>query len=278
MSSVNTKDTDPFYISDSEITKKFNAIPKEKLPNHIAIIPNGNRTWAKKNGLHITEGHNAGVEILIKFARIIRKWGIHTGTVWGSSTDNLSKRDPLEIANLIRLLVYVIQTCSQEAAEDGARLIHLGNKDLLPKEVAGMLASWEEKTKNNKKHVANIAFAYGGHDELFRAMEKAFDDISAGKTTFEQLREVVGLYNDKYPYYAFKKYLDTIDQPYPYPDLIIRTAGESRLSGFMPWQSVYSEFYSTPLLLPEMTEDEFKKAIIAYVQRDRSFGGEKTKG
>ena len=257
------------------IQEKFNSIPKEDFPKHIAIIPNGNRTWARKNNLHITEGHNAGVEVLIKFARVIRKWGIHTGTVWGSSTENLSKRDPKEVANLLRLLVYVIETCAQEAHEDGARLYHLGNKDLLPKEAVKRIQMWEEKTKNNEKHVANVAFAYGGHDEILRAMEKAFAEVQSGKISFEDLRKPDGMYHEKYPYFAFKNYLDTADQKYPFPDLIIRTAGEYRLSGFMPWQSVYSEYYATEKLLPEMTEEEFMKAIIVYATRDRSFGGAK---
>lgn len=260
------------------IQEQFNAITKEKMPNHIAIIPNGNRTWARENNLQPTDGHNAGVEVLIKFARIIRKWGIHTGTVWGSSTENITKRDPKEIANLMRLLKYVISTTAQEAHDDGARIIHLGNKGILPKEIASMISTWEEKTKDNTKFVANVGWGYGGHDELFRAMEKAFAKIQAGELTFEDLRKENGKYHDKYPYHAFKDFLDTKDQPYPYPDLIIRTAGENRLSGFMPWQSVYSEIYSIPLLLPEMTEEEFMKAIISYASRDRSFGGEKAIG
>ncbi len=259
------------------IDEKFNSLPKEALPKHIAIIPNGNRTWAKKQGLKAADGHNAGVEILINFARMIRKWGIHTGTVWGTSTENLQRRKPAELANLFRLLKYVLGTTAEEAHQDGARLIHLGNKDLLPRDVAKLMSKWEEITKNNTKHIANIAFAYSGHDELFRAMKSAFDDIQAGKIEFEDLKKVTGMYQDKYPYQAFIEYLDTKGQPHPYPDLIIRTAGEHRLSGFMPWQSVYSEYYSTKLLLPEMSEEEFKKAIIAYAERDRSFGGEKTK-
>ena len=256
--------------------EKFNSISKDQLPKHIAIIPNGNRTWAKRQGLPITEGHNAGVEVLIKFARIMRKWGIHTATVWGSSTDNIIKRDPREIKNLFRLLGYVLQTCAQEAHEDCARLVHLGNKDLLPKEILKLIKVWEEKTKTNDKHVINVAFAYGGHDEILRAMKSAFADIQNGKITFEDLYKEEGLYHEKYPYFAFKKYLDTKDQPYPFPDLIIRTAGEKRLSGFMPWQSVYSEYYFSDLLLPDMIEEEFMKAIISYVDRDRSFGGAKS--
>ncbi len=258
------------------IEEKFNSIPRDKFPNHVAIIPNGNRTWAKKNNLPITDGHNAGVEVLIKFARVIRKWGIHTGTVWGSSTENLKKREPLEIANLFRLLQYVFQTTGQEAHEDGARLVHLGNKAMIPGEIVKIINQWEEKTKNNTKFVANVAFAYGGHDELLRAMEKAFNDIQKGKITFDDLRKTDGMYQNKYPYFAFKNYLDTAGQPYPFPDLIIRTAGEHRLSGFMPWQSVYSEYYATEKLLPEMTEEDFMRAIIVYATRDRSFGGDKT--
>jgi undecaprenyl diphosphate synthase len=259
------------------IDEQFAAIKKEEMPNHIAVIPNGNRTWAKLNGLKATDGHNAGVEVLIKFARLARKWGIHTATVWGSSTENLTRRDPVEVKNLYRLLKYVLETTGEEAHEDGTRMVHLGNKKYLPKEIVKLIESWEEKTKNNKNYVANFAFAYGGHDELFRAMKAAFHDIQEGKISFEDLKKENGLYQNKYPYHFFKEYLDTKGQPYPYPDLIIRTAGEHRLSGFMPWQSVYSEYYSTPLLLPEMTEEEFKKAIIAYVDRDRSFGGDKTK-
>lgn len=259
------------------IDEQFNSIPKEELPKHIAIIPNGNRTWAKLNGLSATEGHNTGVEVLIKFSRIIREWGIHTATVWGSSTENLVRRDPKEVANLFKLLNYVLETTAEEADETGVRLIHLGNKSKLPKELVKKIKHWEDKTKNNTKHVANIAFAYGGHDELFRGMRKAFKDLQEGNITFEDLEKVTGLYNNKYPYHRFKDYLDTKDQPYPYPDLIIRTAGEHRLSGFLPWQSVYSEYYSTNKLMPEMTEEEFKKAIIAYTDRDRSFGGDKTK-
>ena len=259
------------------IDEQFNAIPKEELPRHIALIPNGNRTWAKLNGLSNVEGHNTGVEALINFSRIIRKWGIHTATVWGSSTENLERRDPKEVANLFRLLHYVLDTTGEEADRDGVRIIHIGNKKRLPKELVKKIEQWEKKTLANKNHVANIAFAYGGHDELFRGMKKAYEDIQSGKITFEDLMEVTGMYQNKYPYHRFKDYLDTKDQPYPYPDLIIRTAGENRLSGFMPWQGVYSEYYSTTKLMPEMTEEEFMKAIIAYTNRDRSFGGDKTK-
>lgn len=259
------------------INEQFSALPKEDLPKHIAIIPNGNRTWARKKGLPNTEGHNVGVEVLLDFTRNCRKWGIHTATVWGSSTENLKKRDPTEVANLIRLLKYVMETTLSEAREFGARIIHLGNKSLLPKEIVKQIIKIEEETRSYKNYVANIAFAYGGHDEIFRALQAVFQDINDGKITFEELMQEDGLYQNKYPYHFFKRYLDTKDQPYPYPDLIIRTAGEYRLSGFMPWQSVYSEFYSTPVLLPEFTDQDLKKAIISYATRDRSFGGQKTK-
>ena len=258
------------------IQEQFELVPQEAYPNHIALLPNGNRTWARTHGLSEQEGHKIGVEVLIKFARSLRKLGIHTATVWGMSTENIRTRNPAEIANVVKLLHYVLDTTAQEAHEDGARLIHIGNKDMLPKEVVEKIVYWEEKTSNNTKHVANVAFGYGGHDELLRAFKKAMVDIKAGKITFEDLYKEDGKYHGKYPYMAFKNYLDTKDQPYPFPDLIIRNNNELRLSGFMPWQSVYSEFYPCPKLLPEMTEDDFKLAIIEYAKRNRKFGGDAT--
>lgn len=243
------------------------------LPNHICIIPNGNRTWARKNGLSDAEGHRIGVEMLVKLTKHMREREIHTASVWGSSTENFNTRSPKEMRNLIRLLKYVIETWAPEAHTEGARLIHIGRRDRLPKRLASDIAAWEEKTKNNTKHVINLAFDYGGHDELFRAMKKAFEDIQSGKISFDDLRKETGTYQNKYPYHYFKKYLDTRDQPYPYPDLIIRAAGEERLSGWMPWQSVYAEFVSVDKLFPEFEIGTIDDAIVEYQRRNRKFGG-----
>ena len=256
------------------IQEQFEKIPKDQLPKHIALIPNGNRTWAKQKGMTPEEGHNIGVEKLIEFARAMRNWGIHTASVWGSSTDNYKSRPKGEMANLNRLLEYVLDTTAQEALDDGARLIHIGDKDILPNKAVKKIKEWEDKTKDNIKHVINIAFAYGGQDEILRAFKKVYRDLKDGKIKLEDLFKIVGKYHGKYPYFAFKDYLDTADQPHPFPDLIIRTAGEQRLSGFLTWQSVYSEFHYNDKLLPDMTLDDFRLAIIDYTKRNRKFGGD----
>ena len=149
----------------------------------------------------------------------------------------------------------------------------LGRKDRIPKRLARKLAEAEKETRNNSQHVFNIAIDYGGQDELLRAFEKAFKDIEAGEIRIEELREEVGKYQGKYPYYHFKDYLDTAGQLHPYPDLVIRTSGEQRLSGFMRWQTAYSEFYFEPDYFPDFTPEKLKKVILDYSRRNRRFGG-----
>ncbi len=251
-------------------------LPKEALPNHIAIIPNGHRTWARNNNKKTTEAHKIGMEIIIELSRYLRTLGIHTVSVWAMSTENYLRRDKEEVKGLIDLLMYAFNKWAQEFYDAGARIIHLGRKDRIPAELLKLIKEWEEKSCRQEKYCANIAFDYGGHDELLRAMAKAWADVSAGKITLAALSEEVGLYHGKYPYLRFKEYLDTRDQKYPYPDLIIRSSGELRLSGFMPWQSVYSEFYATPELMPDFTEDTMNKALLDYAGRKRTFGGDST--
>lgn len=258
-------------MTAEELLHKYD-IPREKLPNHVAIIPNGNRTWALQRGLPASEGHNKGVEVLAEMARVLRDLGVHTASVWGMSPENVKSRPKKEILNLVRLLGTVFEKWASEANDAGARIIHLGRKDRLPAKVLEKIAFWEDKTRANLKHTLNIAFDYGGHDELFRAMKKAFADVQSGKISFEDLMKEDGLYNGKYPYHYFKNYLDTADQPYPYPDLIIRTAGEVRLSGWMPWQSVYSELYADPTLTPDYTVDNLMTALKYYTSAERKFG------
>lgn len=261
-------------MTDSSIDAAFSALSPEQYPQHIAIIPNGHRTWAKKHGKSSTDAHRIGMELLIEFSRFLREIGVHTVTVWAMSTENYKKRAKEEVEGLMDLLVYALNHWAGEFYEEGARIVHLGRKDHLPEQLRTMLSQWEEKSKENTKHCANIAFDYGGHDEILRAIERVVADVQSGAlASVQDLWKEDGSYHDKYPYYAFKNYLDTADQPYPFPDLIIRSSGELRLSGFMPWQSVYSEFYSTPLLMPEFTLSTLKAAIVDYAHRKRTFGG-----
>lgn len=260
-------------MSQSEVEEKFAHLKKEDFPDHIAIIPNGHRTWARKVGKTPTEAHRVGMEILIDLSRFMRELGVHTVTVWAMSTENFKRRSQEEIKGLMGLLKLALNKWAQEFYEEGARIVHLGRKDHLPEDLRQLLSSWEEKSRQNTKHCANISFDYGGHDELLRAMEKAFQDIMAGTIKLADLWQEVGSYHGKYPYLKFKDYLDTGDQPHPYPDLIIRTSGECRLSGFMPWQSVYSEICSVPELMPEFTRATLKRALVDYASRKRTFGG-----
>ena len=261
---MNTTDT---------IDEQFAALTPDVLPNHVAIIPNGHRTWAKKHGKKATEAHRVGMEILVELSRFFREIGVHTLTVWGMSTENFTSRPEQEVKGLMKLMKHALNTWAQELADEGARIVHLGRKDRLPEDIRILLTQWEEKTAHLTAHCANIAFDYGGHDEILRAMKAAFADIEAGNISFDDLYNEVGSYHGKYPYFAFKDYLDTADQPYPFPDLIIRSSGEQRLSGFMPWQSVYSEFYAAPEHVPEFTEETVKKALLDYANRKRTFGG-----
>ena len=260
-------------MSEEEIEVKFSLLKSEDLPNHIAIIPNGHRTWARKHGKTATEAHTVGMEILIDLSRFLRELGIHTVSVWAMSTENFKKRSEAEVKGLMGLLKLALNKWALEFYDEGARIVHLGRKDHMPKELSELLSNWEEKSHSNNKFCANIAFDYGGHDELLRAMRKAFEEIQKGKIVFEDLLKEVGLYHGKYPYLKFKDYLDTRDQLYPYPDLIVRTSGELRLSGFMPWQSVYSEICSVPELMPEFTRATLKRALVDYASRKRTFGG-----
>ena len=253
--------------------EKISLPPGTKVPNHIAIIPDGNRRWARTRGLPDLEGHRRGAKAATKLARAARDLGVHTFTLWGFSTENWN-RSEAEIAYLMKIFEDFVDDNLKEAREEGVKISHLGRKERIPRSLVQKLADAEEKTKNNSKHVFNIAIDYGGQDELLLAFEKAFKDIKEGKIKPEKLHEEVGKYQGKYPYYYFKHYLDTGDQPHPYPDLLIRTSGEKRLSGFMLWQAAYSELYFEPDHFPDVTPEKLKKAILEFSRRNRRFGGD----
>lgn len=243
-----------------------------KVPNHVAIIPDGNRRWARARGLPAFEGHRRGFEISPKIARAARNFGVHTFTVWAFSTENWN-RSTKEVSYLMKLYEKFIDDHLKEAQEEKTKIIHLGRKDRIPEALRKKLIHAEEITKENEKYILNIALDYGGHDELLRAIDKAIKDILIGKLKPEDLSKEVAKYHDKYPCYFFKHYLDTGDQPYPYPDLTIRTSGEQRISGFLSWQIAYSEFYWEKDHFPDFTPEKLRQAIIAYSSRNRRFGG-----
>ncbi len=247
-------------------------INKNKLPKHVAIIPDGNRRWARSHNLPTLEGHRKGFEAVNEVIRFSQEIGIHTMTFWAFSTENWS-RIKEEVGYLMRLYAEYLDKNLRESLEKGTRIIHLGRKDRLPKFLLKKLTHAEEISTQNTNHVLNIALDYGGHDEILRATKKITKDILDGNLKEEDLSKEIGLYNDKYPYYLFKNYLDTKDQPHPYPDLVIRTSGEQRLSGFLSWQMAYSEIYFAKVHMPDFRTEEFKRALAEFTNRDRRFGG-----
>jgi len=239
-------------MSNNSLSKKGVIVP-----DHIAIILDGNRRWARSRGLHTLQGHKAGFEAGMKVAKASRDWGVHTFTVWGFSTENWD-RSQTEISYLQKLFWKMAQVIEKEATKDDVRFVHLGRKDRLPKDLIRYITKLEEKTKNNKKHTFNVALDYGGHDEILRATKKVID---------------AGIPSSKLDEKTFASYLDTKDQPYPNVDLFIRTSGEQRTSGFLPWQLNYAEYYWEVDHLPDMTPEKLWDIILDYSRRRRRFGG-----
>jgi len=241
------------------MAKKITLPAGTKIPHHLAIIPDGNRRWAREKGLLTLEGHRRGFEVGIKIARACRDFGIHTLSFWAFSTENW-QRSKQEIAYLMRLYHRFLDQFLAEAKKEEVRIIHLGRKDRLEKSLILKLKKAEEETKNYQKHIFNLALDYGGRDEIIRAIEK-WRSNSKLKTQNSKLTEE-----------DFSRFLDTANQPYPYPDLMIRTSGELRTSGLLLWQSAYTELYFEKDYFPDLTPEHIKKAILAYSQRQRRFG------
>lgn len=227
------------------------------IPHHIALILDGNRRWARARGLHSSEGHKAAYGAMQKITKAARELGINTLTIWAFSTENW-ERPVDEIKNIMLLIRKLLSDFEKESKKEEIRFVHLGRKDRLPKEIVQMMTNLEDKTKNYKKHVFNVALDYGGANEIARATQKIIKDKIPAEKVDEKL---------------FANYLDTTDEPYPYIDLFIRTSGEQRTSGLMPIQMAYAEIYWEEDNLPDMTPEKLKEAILDYSRRRRRFGG-----
>ena len=234
---------------------------------HVAIIPDGNRRWAKERGLPTLVGHKKGFERARELVRVSREMGIHTMTLWGFSTENWS-RAKNEVRYLMKLFHDLIDENLREAHKSGARIIHLGRRDRIPGSLLKKIVTAEEETKGYTKHVLNIGLDYGGQDELLRAIAK----VQELRITNNELRKEIGK-QGKYPIYKFAEYLDTAGQPYPYVDLMIRTSGEMRTSGLLLWQAAYAEYYVAPENFPDFTAERFGEVIDDFCRRERRFGG-----
>ncbi len=236
-------------------------LPKgTKVPDHIAIIMDGNRRWARARGMDTLEGHKAGFDRAIELARAGRRFGVHTVSLWGFSTENWD-REKRELDYLMLLYSRMIKRYLKEAMEEHVRLIHIGRKDRLPKSLISEIGEAERKTAHFDKHLLNICLDHGGRDDVIRAVNKYVVAKEAGKEIREMDEKVM------------LDYLDTSGQPYPFVDLLIRTSGEQRTSGFLMWQAAYAETYWESDHLPDFSVEKLRDAIIDYSRRRRRFGG-----
>ncbi len=226
--------------------------------NHIAIIADGNRRWAKEKGLNPIDGHKKGfVHTTPQVIETLWKKGIHTVTIWGFSTDNWN-RDTVEIENIMHCFNELLQKMRPIAQKYNAQIIHLGRKDRIPPYLLETILEIEKENKLifSASHICNVAIDSGGRDEMIRAIQK----IQSDKTQVKEITEDL-IFNN----------LDGADQPYPNPDLIIRTAGELRLSGFMMWQAKYAELYFINKYFPAIEEEDLEEAIMSFQKRVRTF-------
>src|SRR3989344_1898291 len=228
-----------------------------KVPDHVAMILDGNRRWARARGLQPWEGHKAGYEAVHRLAKAARQLGVHTFTVWAFSTENW-ERSEREREEIFRVFRVALSQAEKEVHEEKVRFVQVGRKDRLPKDILERLVKLEESTKDYSGHLFNVALDYGGHDEILRAVRAMTNDQ---------------IPSNKIDKNIFEKYLDTHDQPYPYVDLFIRTSGEQRTSGLMPWQMDYAEYYFEQDHLPDFTPEKLKEAVLDYSRRRRRFGG-----
>lgn len=225
---------------------------------HIAIIMDGNRRWAKKNNMPVKLGHKQGAETLKKIVRYANRIGIKYMTVYAFSTENW-KRSKEEVDALMSLLENYLDQFSREADDENIVIRVLGDEEALSESLRNKINEVVSATKDNTGIIFNIALNYGGRNEIVNATKNICKDVKNGLIKPEDITEEM-----------FSSYLYTKDDPDP--DLLIRTSGEIRLSGFLPWQSVYSEFYFTDVLWPDFTEKNLDEAIAEYNKRNRKFG------
>ena len=235
-------------------------INMQALPEHVAIIMDGNRRWAKKNNLNTPQGHKEGAENLKRIAKFANKIGIKYLTVYAFSTENW-KRSQEEVGAIMKLLKFYLLDFFNWSDEI-IKINVLGRIAELPKDLQDQIHKIEEKTKNNTGLVLNICFNYGGRDEIVTATKNIAQKVLDGELKIEDINEKL-----------FSNYLYTANQPDP--DLLIRTSGEERISNFLPWQISYSEFVFTDKFWPEYNEQEFLNSIQIYLKRTSSFGGYK---
>lgn len=241
---------DQFKILQRKFSKRNELI----IPKHVAIICDGNRRWALERGLTTHEGHEAGYSNIEKIITTAKEFGVKNLTFWVFSTENW-KRSPQEVNALMTLFERAMGEIKDSCTTNKIRFQHFGRKDRFPENLQKAVTALEESTKSFTQFQLGIALDYGGRDEIVRSIKKAvLQELDGQKVTEEN----------------FGSNLDT--SLFPDPDLVIRTSGEQRLSGFMPWQTTYSELHFTDTKFPEFSQTDFLMAILDYSFRKRRFG------
>jgi len=230
-------------------------LPLDKIPRHVAMIMDGNGRWALSRGLPRIAGHKAGTENLRRVIRSTVEFGIKYLTIYAFSTENWG-RPPEEVRGLLNILEDVIDHELNELNKEGVQLRHIGRLERLSPTLQEKVLDAVDMTKTNDRLILNIAFNYGGRDEIVQAIQKMMKDGVKPEAVNDEL---VG------------QYLYTAGVPDP--DLIIRTSGELRVSNFLIWQAAYSEWYITPTYWPDFDKEEYRRAIETFAHRDRRYGG-----
>jgi undecaprenyl diphosphate synthase len=236
------------------MSKTVQPIMPKIIPQHVAIIMDGSGRWAKKRGLPRLAGHKAGTENLRRIIKACVEFGVEYLTIYAFSTENWG-RPREEVDGLLRILEDVLEKELAELDEQGVQLRHLGKLAQLSPSLQKKVLTAVEQTRHNSRLVLNVAFNYGGRDEIIHAMRQMLvDQVKPEDINPEMV----------------SRYLYTAGSPDP--DLIIRTSGELRISNFLIWQAAYSEWYVTPTYWPDFSKEELRKALDEYANRDRRYG------
>lgn len=229
------------------------------IPEHVAIILDGNGRWAKKRKMPRNYGHTQGSKVVEKICEDAYKLGIKYLTVYAFSTENW-KRPKEEVDALMKLLRNYLSSSIKTSAKNNMRVRIIGDISGLSEEIKESIRELEKASEHNTGLNFQVAINYGSRDEIIRAIKALSMDVKDNRVALEDINENI-----------FEQYLDT--RGIPEPDLLIRTSGEQRLSNFLLWQLAYTEFYFTDVLWPDFTKEELQKAVEYYSSRNRKFGG-----
>lgn len=247
----------PFFNTKNKASEQPSEL--DNVPQHVAIIMDGNGRWAKKRGLPRIAGHREGMNTVKKIVKAATRYNIKVLTLYAFSTENW-KRPKSEVEFLLKLPKDFMQVYLPEMIENNVRIETIGEFDSLPAHTRDAIQNGIEQTKNNDGLLLNFALNYGSRNEIMRAVKAIAEDACEHNIPLDELSESM-----------FSEYLYT--KSTPDPDLVIRTSGEKRLSNFLLWQAAYAELWFTEKLWPDFSEETFTQALLEYQQRKRRYGG-----